>query len=152
VFPRAAITAVLVGLAACAPADERQRMPPAALFSVPGAAEQEWDAVVAPAEISAFPTLADGPATETETGQAWDSAASPAESSAHPTVISEPTTVRETGPADPTEESADPHAYPAWNGVDLDCPDVGRRVRVTGSDPHRLDRDGDGWGCEKYGG
>lgn len=38
--------------------------------------------------------------------------------------------------------------YPAWNGYDLDCPDVGRPVRVPGRDPHGLDRDGDGVGCE----
>jgi micrococcal nuclease len=38
--------------------------------------------------------------------------------------------------------------YPAWNGYDLDCPDVGHSVRVPGRDPHRLDRDGDGVGCE----
>ncbi|HEY0017755.1 MAG TPA: excalibur calcium-binding domain-containing protein [Longimicrobium sp.] len=38
--------------------------------------------------------------------------------------------------------------YPAWNGYDLDCPDVGHPVRVPGRDPHRLDRDGDGVGCE----
>ena len=35
---------------------------------------------------------------------------------------------------------------------DLDCDDVRRMgkapVRVTGSDPYRLDGDGDGWGCE----
>jgi hypothetical protein len=40
--------------------------------------------------------------------------------------------------------------YPAWNGVDLDCPDIGHRVRVTGPDPHRLDQDGNGIGCESY--
>ena len=36
---------------------------------------------------------------------------------------------------------------------DLDCPDVGERVRVDHAhgDPHRLDADGDGWGCESYG-
>jgi micrococcal nuclease len=34
---------------------------------------------------------------------------------------------------------------------DLDCADIGRRVQVVGSDPHRLDGDGDGWGCERYG-
>jgi micrococcal nuclease len=36
--------------------------------------------------------------------------------------------------------------------ADLDCPDVramGKApVRVGGSDPYRLDGDGDGWGCE----
>ena len=33
---------------------------------------------------------------------------------------------------------------------DLDCPDVGHRIRVDRShgDPHRLDADRDGWGCE----
>jgi endonuclease YncB( thermonuclease family) len=35
---------------------------------------------------------------------------------------------------------------------DLDCADIRAMgiapVRVTGSDPHRLDGDGDGWGCE----
>ncbi len=48
------------------------------------------------------------------------------------------------------EDDGDPYAYPAWNGIDLDCPDVGRTVKVTGADPHRLDRDRDGWGCESY--
>jgi hypothetical protein len=31
---------------------------------------------------------------------------------------------------------------------DLDCPDLGGPYAVTGSDPHRLDADGDGEGCE----
>ena len=31
---------------------------------------------------------------------------------------------------------------------DLDCADVGKNIKVTGSDPHGLDRDGDGIGCE----
>ena len=44
----------------------------------------------------------------------------------------------------------DAYGYPEWNGYDLDCPDVGRMVRVSGDDPHGLDRDGDGWGCESY--
>ena len=32
---------------------------------------------------------------------------------------------------------------------DLDCADIGRPVRVVGSDRHRLDGDGDGRGCER---
>jgi hypothetical protein len=35
-------------------------------------------------------------------------------------------------------------AYPP----DLDCGDIGFTVTVTGDDPHRLDADGDGYGCE----
>ena len=31
---------------------------------------------------------------------------------------------------------------------DLNCPDIGHQVRVSGSDPHGLDRDGDGIACE----
>lgn len=36
---------------------------------------------------------------------------------------------------------------------DLDCPSIGHRVRVDRAhgDPHRLDADADGWGCESYG-
>jgi len=35
-------------------------------------------------------------------------------------------------------------------GPDLDCPDIRAAVRVDGRDPHRLDRDRDGIGCEEY--
>ena len=38
--------------------------------------------------------------------------------------------------------------YPAYLGRDLDCQEIGYRVRVSGPDPHRLDADGDGVGCE----
>lgn len=33
---------------------------------------------------------------------------------------------------------------------DLDCPDIRMAVQVTGNDPYRLDRDGNGIGCESY--
>jgi hypothetical protein len=34
---------------------------------------------------------------------------------------------------------------------DLDCDDVSEQnFRVVGSDPHRFDGDGDGFGCEPY--
>lgn len=35
-------------------------------------------------------------------------------------------------------------------GHDLDCPQIGFEVHVTGNDPYNLDGDGDGWGCEGY--
>lgn len=35
-------------------------------------------------------------------------------------------------------------AYPP----DLNCPDIGFTVQRVGGDPHGLDRDDDGWGCE----
>ncbi|WP_297080754.1 thermonuclease family protein [uncultured Demequina sp.] len=40
-----------------------------------------------------------------------------------------------------------------WNqpGPDLNCSDIQQVVQITGTDYHRLDRDGDGWACESYG-
>lgn len=53
--------------------------------------------------------------------------------------------------------AAPPGCDPNYRGAcvpvsttDLDCPEIGARVQVVGSDPHRLDGDGDGWGCETY--
>jgi hypothetical protein len=36
------------------------------------------------------------------------------------------------------------------NGGDLDCDDIGEEVWVGDDDPHGLDGDGDGWGCEGW--
>jgi endonuclease YncB( thermonuclease family) len=51
-------------------------------------------------------------------------------------------------PQQPSTGGAEP-----WNlpGPDLDCPDIGHRVIITGPDYHRLDADGDGIGCDSYG-
>ena len=38
------------------------------------------------------------------------------------------------------------------DGIDQDCADIRRSVYVGSNDPDGLDRDGDGWGCESYGG
>ena len=46
-----------------------------------------------------------------------------------------------------TLPTLDPNVY---NGYDLDCEDFGREVYITGSDPHGLDGDGDGIGCEGW--
>jgi hypothetical protein len=45
-----------------------------------------------------------------------------------------------------------PGADAPWNqpGPDLDCSDIGKKVRVYAPDYHNLDSDGDGWGCESY--
>jgi hypothetical protein len=40
-----------------------------------------------------------------------------------------------------------------WNRPgppDLDCADIGHRVEIDGPDYHRLDRDGDGIGCDDW--
>jgi hypothetical protein len=60
------------------------------------------------------------------------------------------------GPAPAPQEGCDP-AYPddclPSPPPDLDCVDVGHRVTVDHSygDPHRLDADRDGIGCDRYG-
>ena len=43
--------------------------------------------------------------------------------------------------------------YLGYNdGYDQDCSDIGQEVPVPYDDPDGLDADGDGWGCESYGG
>jgi hypothetical protein len=60
------------------------------------------------------------------------------------------------GPAPPPAQNCDP-AYPddclRSPPPDLDCADIGHRVTVDHSygDPHRLDADRDGIGCDRYG-
>jgi hypothetical protein len=60
------------------------------------------------------------------------------------------------GPAPAPQQDCDP-AYPddclPSPPPDLDCADVGHRVTVDHSygDPHRLDADRDGIGCDRYG-
>ncbi|HTE22735.1 MAG TPA: G5 domain-containing protein [Candidatus Limnocylindria bacterium] len=48
--------------------------------------------------------------------------------------------------------NCDPNYSPCVPNVsyDLDCPDIGMSVSVTGYDKHGFDRDGDGHGCESY--
>ena len=61
-----------------------------------------------------------------------------------------------TEPAPPPQTDCDP-AYPndclPPPPPDLDCADVGHRVQVDRQygDPHRLDADGDGVGCDSWG-
>lgn len=64
-----------------------------------------------------------------------------------------------TSAADDSDYSGDDSSSPSsgggepWNspGPDLDCGDIGHTVYINGPDYHRLDRDGDGVGCESYG-
>lgn len=48
--------------------------------------------------------------------------------------------------------NCDPNYTPCIPNVsyDLDCDDVRQQVRVIGTDTHRLDKEGDGYGCESY--
>ena len=48
------------------------------------------------------------------------------------------------------ETSFEDDGYPAYDGYDLDCGDIGHPVTVDGADAHRLDADGDGIGCEGW--
>jgi micrococcal nuclease len=56
-------------------------------------------------------------------------------------------------PADSPRADCDPSysgACVPLTSTDLDCADIRRPVRVVAADRHRLDGDGDGWGCESY--
>jgi micrococcal nuclease len=60
---------------------------------------------------------------------------------------------RPSGEAAPAGPGCDPNyagACVPLSSSDLDCADIGRPVAVVRSDPHRLDGDGDGRGCETY--
>ena len=48
------------------------------------------------------------------------------------------------------QSGCDPNYTPCIPNVsnDLDCSDISTSVRVIGTDRHRFDRDGDGYGCE----
>ena len=114
---------LLMVLAACDPEPVSQ---PASLLSAPLPIEHDTSAFVL---MDSDPQPTSTPAPDPDAS-----------------VASEP----EPEPEEEEVEDSSPYAYPAWNGHDLDCADVGHRVKVTGDDPHRLDRDGDGWGCESY--
>jgi hypothetical protein len=55
-------------------------------------------------------------------------------------------------PVSASPNSCDPNYIPCIPAYppDLDCYDIGMQVQVIGSDPHFLDADGDGIGCELY--
>lgn len=64
-----------------------------------------------------------------------------------------PTPAPKSAPAAaPPQSNCDPNYTPCVPNVshDLDCADIGHSVTVTGIDHHRLDRDGNGSGCEAY--
>jgi micrococcal nuclease len=78
-----------------------------------------------------------------------------------PSTVLDPTRAVTTGRSGPPAQTPPPSGKcdPSYAGVcipppppDLDCADIRARfpvpVRVVGSDPHRLDGDGDGLGCE----
>ena len=78
-----------------------------------------------------------------------------------PRTILDPFRAIDTGRGTPPTTSTPPKGKcdPSYVGAcipppppDLDCADIRAMgvapVRVVGSDPHRLDGDGDGWGCE----
>jgi micrococcal nuclease len=60
---------------------------------------------------------------------------------------------RSVAPSSTGTGSCNPNYTPCVpnSAADLDCGDVGHAVSVVGSDPYRLDGDGDGSGCESYG-
>jgi hypothetical protein len=54
-------------------------------------------------------------------------------------------------PPPPTSGSEPWNQPVSASNPDLNCDDIRMKVWITGIDYHRLDADGDGWGCESYG-
>jgi hypothetical protein len=117
-----------------------------------------------PAEVTSPPetttTTAEAPTTTTK--PAPTTTAAPPPPPPPTTAPAPPPTVRPLAAAPPTTAAAVSRqgdcapAYPddcLPPAPDLDCPDIRHKVRVDHAfgDPHRLDADGDGWGCESYG-
>jgi micrococcal nuclease len=74
----------------------------------------------------------------------------------HGSVPLRPTRGVSTGPVRATRTSSsrcNPNYTPCVpnSARDLNCPDIGHRVKVIGADVYDVDRDGNGYGCESYG-
>ena len=73
----------------------------------------------------------------------------------HGAVPLRPTRGVSTGPVRATRTSSsscNPNYTPCVpnSRADLDCPQIGHKVKVVGSDVYNLDGNGDGYGCESY--
>ncbi|MEN5075306.1 HNH endonuclease family protein [Isoptericola cucumis] len=88
----------------------------------------------------------------------WGLSVNPGEKKAITKQLNKCSNVKVTKPRKATVKRASstssrPQASKPWNrpGPDLDCSDIRQKVRVYPPDYHRLDADGDGWGCVSYG-
>lgn len=97
-------------------------------------------------------TFADGKQTTKKLLKEAVTTAPIAEVSAIGTKVAPPPRAVASAPRQQTSPNCDPNYTPCVPNVsyDLDCPDIGFRVRVIGYDTHRFDREGDGIGCESY--
>jgi hypothetical protein len=75
---------------------------------------------------------------------------SPGSGQTTPQPPTETTTEETTTETPPTSSDCEPGYDPCVPPYppDVDCSDISGPVTVTGSDPHRLDADGNGIGCE----
>ena len=96
------------------------------------------------------PTTCNGDTSQAAAAVATTPPATTAPPTASPTPAPTPAPAPTTTPA--PSGNCDPNYTPCIPPYppDLDCPDIGHSVTVIGSDPHGLDRDGDGHGCESY--
>lgn len=67
-----------------------------------------------------------------------------------PAPVTPPPAPKQAAPKPAASNNCDPNYSPCIPNVsyDLDCGDISGSVRVIGTDRHRFDRDGDGYGCE----
>jgi cell division septation protein DedD len=91
------------------------------------------------------PTVAPIPKDTTTPATETPKTTTPTPAPSTPKAITPAPTTTET-----TNSNCDPNYTPCVPKVsyDLDCGDISFSVRVIGTDKHRFDRDGDGYGCE----
>lgn len=109
----------------------------------------DWLQVADGTWVAAF-LVNNAPAGLPVVGASTTQALPPASAPAQPTALPAPTATAV--PAPVATSACDP-SYPTLcippNSPDLDCPDIGaKNFPVLSPDPHRLDRDKDGVGCE----
>ena len=106
------------------------------------------EAAIAEAEVDVADQLPFAPTTEHAPSTSTTTTAAPPQPT---TTIPSPPTTQAFVAATPAAPSGGCHpSYEPCLPItgDLDCPDIGRQVRVIGPDEYRLDREGDGVGCE----
>jgi ABC-type Fe3+-hydroxamate transport system substrate-binding protein len=115
---------------------------------------RRWSLALVALTLSVSACVSDEPLDEepagTTTTAVEDGLPFASTTTAAPTTTAVPTTTAPPPPparaasCDPNYAGACVPPYPP----DVDCGDVGQPVQVVGSDPHGLDRDADGAGCE----
>lgn len=153
--PATALAAFMIGISAggsdSTPATQQTQQPSAAVEQLKNQvkeAQTRADEIIAARESQLAQQRQELDARSAALDQR-EAAVAEAERKLNTTPATKGTTASAPQPA-PQSSGCDPNYSPCIPAYppDLNCGDIGHPITVTGSDPHRLDRDGDGVGCE----